>query len=336
MTLSATPRASVVIPLYQKGAYIKRALESVFRQTEKSLEVIVVDDGSSDEGPRILQEIREPRLVVHTQANEGVSSARNRGISMARAPWVGFLDADDEWLPGFLESTLRITEASPTVVAAFSNFRDCQRRKPALRRVECQGFVVRDYFATLLENGGLGVSASSVLASRAQLLACGEFALGVHRGQDIDMWARLAWSGDLAYHDEPLAIYHTKIVDSVSKKAAEVIAPYPALLGSYSAWCAAGRIPARLRRSSLRYASWLLAQHVMELAHQGFALEGRRRLESGPRSPFHVVAWKARAWTWLPRSVLAAGRKLRRALSSRYYRQRSRNGGTGGDSEITS
>ncbi len=305
----------MVIPLYQKGLYIRRALQSVFRQTFEDFEVIVVDDGSTDDAPAILAGVTDPRLIVIRQAQMGVSAARNKGVSLARAPWVAFLDADDEWLPSFLQHTLTIAESDSAVSAVFSNLWDHPGHHALLSRVPCEGRLVRDYFAALIENEGMGISSSSVLVSKARFHECGGFPEGVTHYEDMDLWARLAWSGEIAYCSTPLATYHSEIADSVSKSKRAGISPYPAVLRSYEEWSAAGRIPERLRRSSLRYANWFLAWNVMELAHQGLPKQARQRLRQPPwRDRWDPLLWKAWLWTCLPLSILRVGRRLRAGL----------------------
>lgn len=316
MSLSRAPRVSVVIPLFQKGPYIRRALESVLRQTLEDFEVIVIDDGSTDEAPRILEEIVDRRLIVRRKEHEGVSVARNFGVSLARAPWVAFLDADDEWLPAFLESTLAVGGASG-VVAVFSNFRDHQTGRESLGRVARKGDLVRDYFDVVLRNNGLGMSSSSVLALRSQVQACGGFPAGVRHGEDIDLWARLAWSGDVAYCAQALAVCHTEVQGSASKNRWAAAIAYPAVLRSYLEWRSADRIPRHLLESSGRYANWILARHVMELAHQGFREDAHRRLcEASWQNRADPLLWRARLWTHLPTGVLRAARTLRGALKA--------------------
>ena len=97
---------SVIIPLYNKGEHVGRALDSVFSQTYKDFEVVVVDDGSSDEGPDIVRKYNDTRLRLIQQDNFGPGAARNRGIRETTGHYVAFLDADDEWLPDFLKITL--------------------------------------------------------------------------------------------------------------------------------------------------------------------------------------------------------------------------------------
>src|SRR5512143_913149 len=94
-------RVGVVIPLYNKGTLVRRALNSVLGQTFQNFEVVVVDDGSTDEGPDVVRECSDSRVRLIQQANAGPGAARNRGARETQAPLLAFLDADDEWMPRF-------------------------------------------------------------------------------------------------------------------------------------------------------------------------------------------------------------------------------------------
>ena len=97
---------SVIIPLYNKEDYISRAIDSVLRQTFKDFELIIVNDGSTDQGPGIARNFHDRRIRVIDQQNSGEGAARNRGVAEARAELVAFLDADDEWESSFLHCHL--------------------------------------------------------------------------------------------------------------------------------------------------------------------------------------------------------------------------------------
>ena len=102
------PQVSVVIPLYNKAPYIDRALRSVLAQTFQDFEVIIVDDGSTDGGAKIVKSTTDKRIKLIQQKNSGVSAARNRGIQESKSKLIAFLDADDEWKSRFLEVILRL------------------------------------------------------------------------------------------------------------------------------------------------------------------------------------------------------------------------------------
>ena len=110
-------RVSVIIPLYNKAAHVGRALRSVSAQTFGDFEVIVVDDGSTDGGAGAVGLHADPRVRLVSQSNAGPGAARNRGAAEAGGEVLAFLDADDEWLPGFLEEGVRLLDACGAGVA---------------------------------------------------------------------------------------------------------------------------------------------------------------------------------------------------------------------------
>ncbi|MGA7301658.1 MAG: glycosyltransferase family A protein, partial [Candidatus Sulfotelmatobacter sp.] len=104
------PKVSVVIPTYNRAGTVPRAIESVLAQTFTDLEVIVVDDGSSDDTGKVLGEMFGERIRYFAQVNQGASIARNRGIEEARGEWIAFLDSDDLWEKEKLEWQLKALE----------------------------------------------------------------------------------------------------------------------------------------------------------------------------------------------------------------------------------
>lgn len=115
-------RVSVIIPLFNKAPYIERALASVAAQTLTYFELIVVDDGSTDAGPAIVEAFTDLRLRLVKQANAGPGAARNRGLREARGEFVAFLDADDEWLPEFLLESIDLLDEDPEAAAVTSGY----------------------------------------------------------------------------------------------------------------------------------------------------------------------------------------------------------------------
>lgn len=122
MTTNRTPLVSVIMPTYNYGRFIADAIGSILRQTMDDFEIIVVDDGSTDDTPAILQRMADPRMKVVRQENAGTPAARNRGRSVARGAFITWLDADDMWRPNFLEHHLAVLQAEPELGFSFSNF----------------------------------------------------------------------------------------------------------------------------------------------------------------------------------------------------------------------
>jgi glycosyltransferase involved in cell wall biosynthesis len=114
-------KASIIIPLYNKAPYVRRALDSVAAQTLRDFEVIVVDDGSTDDGGSLVASYPDSRFRLITQANAGPGVARNTGIAQAQGDFIASLDADDEWLPTYLEESVRRLEELGEEVAAISS-----------------------------------------------------------------------------------------------------------------------------------------------------------------------------------------------------------------------
>jgi glycosyltransferase involved in cell wall biosynthesis len=112
------PRVSVIVPLFNKAAYVERALASISCQTFTDFEVIVVDDGSTDGSSEIVARHRDSRVRIVSQQNSGPGAARNRGIDQSRGLLLAFLDADDEWLPHYLEAGISSMDSSGAHTAA--------------------------------------------------------------------------------------------------------------------------------------------------------------------------------------------------------------------------
>ena len=109
-------KIDVVIPTYNRAPVLKRAIDSVLNQSYKHFHLTIVDDGSTDESGLLLAEYAtHPQVTILTQANQGVSAARNFGVKNSQNDWISFLDSDDEWLPKKLELQVQYLKASPQV-----------------------------------------------------------------------------------------------------------------------------------------------------------------------------------------------------------------------------
>ena len=103
-------RFSVIIPLYNKANFVRKTIESILNQTFTGFEIVVVNDGSTDNSLDVVNEISDPRIRIFTKENGGVSVARNFGIEKSQNEYIAFLDADDLWLPDYLETIKNMIE----------------------------------------------------------------------------------------------------------------------------------------------------------------------------------------------------------------------------------
>lgn len=203
---------SVVIPLYNKAAHFQRALDSVAAQTCREFEAIVVDDGSTDRSADVVKNYRDGRFRLVAQRNAGVSAARNRGISEAEGQIIAFLDADDAWKPGFLETICRLAREYPACGAfstAYSIVEDGGREwfptPEGIPRAPWEG-VVPDYFRFSL--GMCGVWSSAVAVRKSVFESVGTFAVGERLGEDLDMWCRIALHYPIAFSTQVGATWY--------------------------------------------------------------------------------------------------------------------------------
>lgn len=280
-------KASIVVPLYNKAPWIGRCLDSIGEQSMTDYEVIVVDDGSDDGGDAIVSARADERVRLVRQPRGGEGAARNRGLAEARSEWVAFLDADDEWLPVFLERGLDAVSSHAGLVAGFTNLIDAGTGRPLLSSADSG--VLDDYFAFVLANRCLGMTSSSTLVRREPFLSCGAFRVGVPVGADTDAWARLAWSGPVAYVGEPLAVYHPFLPGSATDIARKSKPQFPAIALSHAEWREAGRIPTRLAPSSSRLVQSFLLDHAIALANLGLRRNAWRVLRRECRAQHGAV-----------------------------------------------
>ena len=202
---------SVVIPLYNKARHVRRAIDSVLDQAYQHFEIVVVDDGSTDGGADVVRQFADHRIRLIVQENAGVSAARNRGIQEASQDFIAFLDADDQWLPVFLETVVGLHERHPDAgifATAYRLSRGHVNDHPAFRHcpTEPQGGLLPDYFRASL--GPPPVWSSAVMIPKPVLIEVGGFPVGVKRGEDLQTWARIALRYRVAWSPVEGAMYH--------------------------------------------------------------------------------------------------------------------------------
>jgi glycosyltransferase involved in cell wall biosynthesis len=217
------PHFSIIIPLYNKENHIKDTLHSVWSQSFKDFEVIVVNDGSTDNSLQLLETVNDKRLRIFSTHNQGVSSARNYGISMARAKFIVFLDADDLWLAHHLQDLKNLYEQFPncgmyskayykidgttTIAQQFKNI-------PGKKLWEG---IVEDYFYSSQISSIAWTSAVMVPMSILDKVGVFNPEITLGAGEDTDLWIRIALQHPVAFSNSVSAMHQLHSDNRVSK-----------------------------------------------------------------------------------------------------------------------
>lgn len=254
------PAVSVIVPLYNKRRYVARAVQSALQQTVRELELIVVDDGSTDGSIEELARFRgDQRLRIVRQDNAGVSAARNRGVREARAELCAFLDADDIFLPQHLEGLAELARRYPSAgllgTAYYNAFPDGRHISRTMGGERYS--LLDDYFAVSRQRGFLPVFASSIAIRRDMLDRTGGFPEGIAIGEDLEFFARVALDFPVAYDASPSAVYFqwTPLSAMSTYRWRPDIPP---VVETISRKCADGTGNA----SAIDYAAWVLLKHA--------------------------------------------------------------------------
>ena len=188
MCISRTLDTSVIIPAYNASLWVGRAIESILQQTVRVREIIVIDDGSTDGTGKVVQQYA-PHVHYIYQENLGVAAAWNRGVSAATGEWVGFLGADDEWLPRKLEVQLRGLCKQPSMLWCMCN-------------VEIVSGSVKHLYPTMIEQaqevdmfgstvGNMWLHMGALIVHRLAVERIGGFDTTLRTGEDLDWCWRL-------------------------------------------------------------------------------------------------------------------------------------------------
>lgn len=206
------PIVSVVVPLYNKEAHVKNTLNSILVQTIKNFEIIVVNDGSTDESAEVVKNLNDSRIRLINQGNAGVSVARNRGINEAKADLIAFLDGDDEWKTNFLEEILELRDKYPEAGIYAMAYEKSNRGEIKIANIKgfppapWKGLLPSYFLSTAL--GDSPICSSSVCVPKCTLLDIGMFKVGVKWGEDDDLWGRIALKYPIAFSWEIGTIYN--------------------------------------------------------------------------------------------------------------------------------
>jgi glycosyltransferase involved in cell wall biosynthesis len=211
---SANMSVSVIIPTYNRAHTLPRAIDSVLSQTLAPLEIIVVDDGSVDDTARLMHE-RYDQYDYHQQANQGVSSARNRGIDKARGEWIALLDSDDRWLPNKLQTQFDALAGSPHYRLCHTNelwIRNGVRVNQMNKHAKSGGKIFQRCLPLCV------ISPSSVVMHRTLFDDFGGFDTQLPACEDYDLWLRICAREEVLFIDKPLIEKYGGHPDQLSRR----------------------------------------------------------------------------------------------------------------------
>ena len=204
---------SVIIPLYNKAPYVKKALETVCAQTYRDYEIIVINDGSTDNSAMIAEEylngVEGISYKILFQQNAGVSAARNSGVATSSGDYIAFLDADDWWEPTYLEKMAQLIEDYPEAGLYACNYVYYKPGKTHVALNIPTGYI--NYPKAYYESNAMPIWTGAAIISRKVFDEMGEFLVGIKLGEDFLLWAKTAMHYPVAFQNEALAWYNNDV-----------------------------------------------------------------------------------------------------------------------------
>ncbi len=209
-------RFSIVIPLYNKAPYIRKALDSVLAQTYQDYECIVIDDGSTDGSAEVVQCVVHnaqctmgEKIRLLSQPNAGVAAARNHAVKEAKGEYLCFLDADDWWEPTFLQEMARHIARYPDAGLYATNYIYYKPGKTHIALNLPTGYI--NYPQAYLHSTAMPVWTGAAVMPKRIFNEMGGFPAGVRLGEDFLLWAKTAMRYPVAFLNKPLAYYNNDV-----------------------------------------------------------------------------------------------------------------------------
>lgn len=337
----AAPRTSVVIPTYNRARFLLEALSSVLAQSRAPLEIIVVDDGSTDDTHEVVQSFGNRVIYIH-QTNAGVSAARNTGIAAARGEFIAMLDSDDIWEPDHLQVTEAVLDAAPDVALVFTNYselRGAERHEGPLERKslfsafrrwdlrlsdglkeEAEATIGSDSLrysrgnaAALLYFGNF-ILCSTVNCRRTALQATGGFRVGWSFCEDWDLFLRMARAGNFAYVERTTMLYRYHPDQAIETVQAHRIRDLIVEVMERNVDLVA-QFPNRLRAKAVRRLGRVYTDRALVRLKAGDAAGTQRDCRTAIRHrPLDTRGWMLCTAALLPHPVIVAASDLRRRV----------------------
>jgi glycosyltransferase involved in cell wall biosynthesis len=320
------PLVTVILPTHNCRDYICETIDSVLKQSYKNIEIVVIDDGSTDDTKRLLEQYGE-RITYYYQEQQGVSAARNFGLKQARGVLVAFQDADDRWLPNKLKAQVHALQKFPDAKLVFTDYVTFDRSgvilptacwphlKLWLDRHRIQGTSMAHgqlYWELMLGNC---IGTCTVLAVKDALCECNGFDGAFKTCEDLDLWLRVSMKYPVFYIGEVLAEYRVNPIGLSGSLESRGITWNLDLVRVREKHLRNNLVPDNIRPMVEN----LQGKHCWDL--------GRRCLDAGEHEkaremfltgiryrPFDWVMWLYIALTFIPRSIVALGKRAKDSL----------------------
>lgn len=210
---TANPLISVIIPTYNRAKWLPRAIDSVLAQDDAAHELLVIDDGSTDDTAALMARYRQVRYYQHP--HKGVSAARNHGIRAAKGSWLAFLDSDDAWAPNKLSTQRAALQQNPQYNVCHTDeiwYRHGVRVNPMQKHQKSGGDLFERALALCL------ISPSSIMVHKTIISRIGGFDEQLPACEDYDLWLRILMHDPVLYLDRPLTIKYGGHSDQLSRQ----------------------------------------------------------------------------------------------------------------------
>jgi len=295
--MSQPPAISVAIPLYNQAAFVSDAIASALGQSFADFEIIVIDDGSTDQGPARVQQFNDPRIVLKTQPNAGVARARNRAMSEARAGLIAFLDADDVCAPDHLQHLAELSRRYSQATLYGNRFIEFDRQIPRALAHPVEHGLLEDYFAACAY-GTQPFFTSSCMVRREAALAAGGFPPDHSRGEDLALWVKLATAAPVAVSSYTGCYYRRNASGLTSRP---VLTPDICMLTLKDLLAAHTDWPTARRRSVGEYCNRIALAHALDCLRAGEVAAARNFVKLAAKtSAFRTRWWQARLLECVP------------------------------------
>ena len=233
------PKFSIIVPLYNKAPYIRKALESVMSQTYHDFECIVINDGSSDNSLEVVQnfvdglKIEDRRLKIVDQENAGVAAARNRGVKESRGEYICFLDADDWWEQNYLDEMDKLIQEYPEAGLYGCDYYYVKNGRKKIYPKDADGYI--DYCKVYTHCGAMPIHPNGAIIPRKVFDEVGGFDMRIKMGEDFILFMQIEMRYNVVFLNKQL-VYFNQDADPAWRAITKLHNPEYHMLWHVSQW----------------------------------------------------------------------------------------------------